>query len=67
MAADRYWEYYDDQSSSEFSEVGYTDLSGKEIIVPTQEDLAAQVFEIRRKFGADSEIKVYAKSAAALA
>lgn len=61
MAGERYWEFYDDQTSEEFSEVSYVDLIGNVVTVPTESDLAAQVFEIRRRFGADTEIKVYAR------
>lgn len=64
MDTDRYWEYYDDQSSADFSEVSYTDLTGKEVHVPAEEDLTSQVYELRRRFGMDSEIKVYAREAA---
>lgn len=61
MEAERYWEFYDDQTSENFSEVSYVDLSGNVVMVPAEVDLAAQVFEIRRRFGSDTEIKVYAR------
>lgn len=61
MSEPLYWEYYDDQTSDDYDKVSYTDLGGNVIIVDAEEDLAAQVYEIRRKYGADSEIKVYAR------
>lgn len=64
--ADRYWEYYDDQSSEDFDEISYVDLQGALIVVKTQPDLERQVAEIRRRCGADTEIKVYAKEGACL-
>ncbi len=54
-----YWEIYDDQSAEEFSYIGYTDLEGKDVVVPISSNLARQVAEIRRTNGDDVEVKVY--------
>lgn len=59
MSENGYWEIYDDQSSTDFSELSYINLSGVEVCVSTEEDLEAQVREIRRTTGRDTEIKVY--------
>lgn len=61
---DRYWELYDDQTSADFSELSYVDLQGHQIVVPTEEDLAKQVYDIRRRVGASTEIKLYAREVA---
>lgn len=58
---DRYWELYDDQTSADFDELSYVDLGGKTVYAATEDDIAAQVFEIRRRVGADTEIRVYAR------
>lgn len=60
---DRYWELYDDQTSADFSELSYVDLQGHTIVVPTEADLAKQVYDIRRRVGASTEIKLYAREA----
>lgn len=59
MSGERYWEIYDDQSSADFSTLSYESLSGDTIEVATEEDLDAQVREIRRVNGAATVIKVY--------
>lgn len=59
MSAERYWEVYDDQSSSDFSMLSYVNLSGETVEVATEPDLEAQVEEIRRVNGASTTIKVY--------
>lgn len=59
MDASRYWEVYDDQTSADFSSLSYVDLEGNTLEVPTEDDLEAQVSEIRRINGASTQIKVY--------
>lgn len=59
--SDKYWEFYDDQSSDDFDELSYTSLSGEEIRVPTLPNLEEQVHEILRQNGCNTEIKVYAR------
>lgn len=54
-----YWEDYDDQNSSDFSYVGYIDLSGKPVVVPITEDLAVQVAEVKRCNGSGTSVRVY--------
>ncbi|MCM1234402.1 MAG: hypothetical protein NC489_30240 [Ruminococcus flavefaciens] len=60
MPTNRYWELYDDQSSEDFTELSYVNLKGETVFVPTEQDLASQVYDLRRRFGANTEIKVYA-------
>lgn len=61
-----YWEIYDDQSSNDFDLVGYVSLSGSEVVVPIEGDLAQQVAEIRRTNGYNTEVKVYQSNEPAL-
>lgn len=63
---DEYWEFYDDQTSDQFGELSYVDLKGDTVRIPTETDLAAQVYEIRRRCGIDTEVRVYAREAAAV-
>ena len=57
--ANKYWEYYDDQTSDEFTELSYTNLQNQIVVIPTEQNLKRQVREIRRTCGNDVEIKVY--------
>ena len=54
-----YWETYDDQTSADFDYVGYMDLHGIEQMLPIEANLAAQIAEIRRSVGMNTEIRVY--------
>lgn len=58
-AEERYWEDYDDQDGSGFTEIGYTNLAGKLILVPISGDLAEQVAEIRRCNGNSTSVRLY--------
>ena len=51
-----YWETYDDQSSSDFARLMYTNLEGNTITEDVKEDLAQQVRNIRRCNGQATEI-----------
>ena len=61
VADDLYWEFYDDQSSADFSYLSYFNLKNELVFTPTERNLQRQVDEIRRQCGDDVEIKVYAK------
>lgn len=53
---DVYWETYDDQSSSDFARLMYTNLEGITVTEDTKEDLAQQVRNIRRCNGQSTEV-----------
>lgn len=61
MEDDKYWELYDDQTSEGFGKLSYLNLQGQLVTAPVEDDLQAQVFNIRRMVGADTQIKLYAR------
>ena len=53
---DVYWETYDDQSSSDFARLMYTNLEGNTVVEATKDDLEQQVRNIRRCNGQATEV-----------
>ena len=57
--SNNYWEDYYGQSVAEFTKLSYVQRNGERVFVDIEENIDAQIAEIKRVVGNNTELRLY--------